>query len=339
LDINILKIDPNIRLSLVPLFRFTLKAFPLLALLCLIIILINSNLEFDFSYVGFNFGLFTLLKVPLALLAACITILGVIAAIHRSAQITLQIEKTTEQNVFSNFYKHREEYVSHFNEVSEKFPEHISCNISDKIIRGYYSSSYPLNNPSSFNIKSRLGWIESFDKGLIEVTYVFSKMSKTRNVILFLTLYKTFIQLETSLRQGFFDIRTPEEAEFHSEGYRKIKIHYPNGSTSNIFIYKRLLESCFSRIKDYAEFLTKLKYLSDEFEGTLLYGTDVYCGLSTMQHLYQFDEELIDLLFDSDTENIEFKKSDEQSVSEVFDQIRKLYDRKIKELDSIKDAN
>ena len=90
---SIVKIDPKISLSSVPLYRITFTVLPTLALLCFVVIVFNSNLEFDPSYSGFNHGLFTVSKVPLAILAACITILGVMAAIHRSAQTTLQIEK------------------------------------------------------------------------------------------------------------------------------------------------------------------------------------------------------------------------------------------------------
>ncbi|WP_137223005.1 hypothetical protein [Shewanella sp. MEBiC00475] len=333
------EIDPNVRLSSVPLFRVTLTVLPSLALLCFVIIVSNSNLELDPSYTGFNYGLFTVSKVPLTILATCITILGVIAAIHRSAQTTLQIEKATEQNTFSNFYKHRQEYVEHFSEIKEGLPDHISKNLSDKIIRGYYSSSYPFNNPSRFSIKANLGWIESFDKGLIEMTYILSKMASTNEINLVILLYKEFLRQETSIRQGLFDLRQPEEAEIVFDEYREVDIQYWDDSRSDISISKSVLKSNFKRIQDYADLLTKLKYLCDEFEGTMLYGTNVYSGLSTMEYHNKFNENLTDELFMENSGALIITEIDDKKVSKIFEEIKMSYDRKIAELDSIREAN
>lgn len=336
---SIFEIDPKISLSSVPLFRLTLTILPSLALLCFTIIVLNSNLEFDLSYSGFNYGLFTISKVPLAILAACITILGVIAAIHRSAQTTLQIEKASEQNTFSNFYKHRQEYVEHFNEIKEELPEHISKNLSEKTIRWYYSSSYPSNNPSSFSIKPCLGWIESFDKGLIELTYILSKMASGKDVNLVILLYSEFLLQETSIRQDLFNLRRPEDAKISTDECRIVGIHYWNDSKSDILICKNMLASSFKRVQDYSDFLTKLKYLCDEFEGTMLYGTNVYSGLSTMAHYNKFNEDLIDQLYSKEERILTITEHDHENASKLFEEARKSYDLKIAELDYIREAN
>ncbi len=336
---SIIEIDPKIRLSSVPLFRITFTVLPTLALLCFVIIAVNSNLKFDPSYSGFNYGLFTVSKVPLAILAACITILGVIAAIHRSAQTTLQIEKAIEQNTFSNFYKHRQEYIDHFNDIKGKLTSHISTNLSDKIIRGYYSSSYPLNNPSSFSIKPYLGWIESFDKGLIEMTYILSKMASNKEVSIVILLYQQFVRQETSIRQGLFDFRLHEDAEISIDESREIEFHYWNNSKSDILICQNLLASSFKRIQDYADFLTKLKYLCDEFEGTMLYGTDAYSGLSMMAHHKKFNEGPINGFFKEDSGILKISEDDNKHASKIFGDIQKSYDRKIAELDSMSRLN
>jgi hypothetical protein len=336
---SIVEIDPKIRLSSVPLFRITFTVLPTLALLCFVVIVFNSNLEFDLSFSGFNHGLFTVSKVPLAILAACIAILGVMAAIHRSAQTTLQIEKAIEQNTFSNFYKHRQEYVEHFNEIKVELSDHISTNLSDKVIRGYYSSSFPLNNPSSFSIKPHLGWVESFDKGLIEMAYILSKMARTKEVGPVILLYKEFLRQETSIRQGLFDLRRPEDAEISIDECQGVEICYWNDSRSEIYICKSLLASSFQRIQNYADFLTKLKYLCDEFEGTMLYGTDIYSGLSTMEYHKKFNEDLINNIFSEEGKILHITEDDNKNVSIIFGEIRKSFDRKIAELDSIRDAN
>lgn len=264
--------------------------------------------------------------------------MGVIAAIHRSAQTTLQIEKAPEQNTFSNFYKHRQEYVEHFNEIKEELPEHISKNLSEKTIRWYYYSSYPSNNPSSFSIKPCLGWIESFDKGLIELTYILSKMASGKDVNLVILLYSKFLLQETSIRQDLFNLRRPEGAKISTDECRIVGIHYWNDSKSDISICKSMLASSFKRVQDYSDFLTKLKYLCDEFEGTMLYGTNVYSGLSTMAHYNKFNEDLIDQLYSKEERILTITEHDHENASKLFEEARKSYDLKIAELDYIREA-
>jgi len=198
--------------------------------------------------------------------------------------------------------------VEHFAELKKDLPDHISNNLSDKVIRGYYSSSYPLNNLTSFSVKSYLDWIESFDEGLIEMTYILSKMVATEEVNLCLLLYKEFICQEISIRQDLFDVKKPEDWSFN-------------------------------RIQDYAKLLTKLKYLCDEFEGTILYGTDVYSRLSTMENRDEFNEELINVLLPNDKITLLITEDDNQNLSKVFEEIRIAYDRTIEKLDSIREAN
>jgi hypothetical protein len=338
---KIIKIDPNIRLSSVPLFRLIAIALPLLALISIVVIVLKSNLTIELSFEGFNFGFFTVFRVPLAILAACITVLGVIAAIHRSAQTTLQIEKSTEQNTFSNFYKHRQEYVEHFKEVRNDFPEHIKGNITEKIIRGYYSSTYPFNNSTSFTVKPNIGWIESFDKGLIELSYILNRMATIDSASLILAIYRELLRQETSIRQGLFDINKLADAAIPLGNSKITFIQYWDGSKFELKICRKLISSCYLRIRDYAEFLRKLKYLADEFEGTMLYGTDAYSCLSTLEHHNKFDKDDYPIvkLFDSNTMNVEFSENQNDELTEIFNEIHASYDRKIRELDAIKEAN
>ncbi|OBV39785.1 hypothetical protein ASR47_10127 [Janthinobacterium psychrotolerans] len=91
---------------------------------------------FDFSGTGFN-KFAELYKVPAAFLAIGFTLVGLCAANHRSEQTKRQIERTSlqitlsndqialtkKQNIFSNHYKHREEFEKflkrlHDNEVT-----------------------------------------------------------------------------------------------------------------------------------------------------------------------------------------------------------------------------
>lgn len=336
-----LKIDPTVKLSSVPIFKVVAILLPLLSSACILIIVLNSNLTFDFSYEGFNFALFTVFRVPLALLAAGVTILGVIAAIHRSSQTMLQIEKSTEQNTFSNFYRHRQEYVEHFKELSKDFPDHIKDNISEKIIRGYYYSTYPENSPTNFTVKPRIGWIETFDEGLIELSYILIKMNNNENVNIILLLYKEFLRQEVSIRQGLFEINKPENAEISLIDSKSTIVRFWNGRNIKVTFCEKLVTSCFTRIREYSDFITKLKYFVDEFEGTMLYGTDVYSGLSSLEYHNKLDQDEypIKRLYLSGSDTPEITEAENKELTEIFNDIRSSYDKKIKELRAIREYN
>ncbi|EGR0394921.1 hypothetical protein OC506_21185 [Vibrio vulnificus] len=72
-------------------------------------IALNSNLIWDFSHQGFNFAI-EVFRVPLGLLAVCATWAAFVAANHRSKLTIEQIRVTTEQNIFTNYFKHLEEF-------------------------------------------------------------------------------------------------------------------------------------------------------------------------------------------------------------------------------------
>lgn len=83
-------------------------------------IIYHSDLYWDWSYHGFN--LFTtIFAVPLGLMTAMITFLGLIALAHRSAQTKQQIALANEQvlisqkqNQFTNHFKNMEEFEVFF---------------------------------------------------------------------------------------------------------------------------------------------------------------------------------------------------------------------------------
>ena len=335
------QIDPESKLSEPPIFKLVSMSFPLLSLILIFIIFINSDLKADFSYKGFNFALFTIFKVPLAVLATGVTILGFIAAIHRSSQTTLQIKKASEQNIFSNFYKHRQEYEDHFKNINDEFPEHIKSNITDKIIRGYYSSTFPENCPSRFVLKPRLSWLESFDEGLIEMSYILSKMHASDKGCHILLLYSEFLRQETSIRQGLFEINRPENAEVNLENSKTIIVKYWNGRSNRISIVENLMHASYQRLKDYAEYISKLKYIVGEFEGTMIYGCNSYAGLSTLEYHNKFDDDeyATRLLYSGDSDEIEMSESEYEELKWLFKDIRDSYERKVSELDNIKENN
>ncbi len=338
---RVFRIDPEERLSALPVFRLISLTSFFVSIVTILVICLNSDLSFDLSYKGFNFALFTVFKVPLAFLAAGVTMLGFVAAIHRSSQTTLQIKKATEQNTFSNFYKHRQEYEDHFKQINEGFPEHISQNLSDKIIRGYYQSTFPENTPSNFKLTPRVGWLDSFDRELIEMSLILMKAHSIQHGGQSILLYSEFLRLETSLRQGLFDLNRPEKAEVKTSDGKEIRIIFWDGTKRKFSISNHMIKAGFCRIKDYAEFLSKLKYFVGEFGGTMLYGVNSYTGLSTLEHRGELDKDChpVVSLCGGNVEELEFTKEDGDDLRKIFEDVRSSYDQIVSRLDRIEESS
>lgn len=85
-----------------------------------IVICLNSNLFWDFSYKGFNFFIKTF-RFPIAVAALIFPCVALVAANHRSIQTKKQIETIGSQNMFSNYYKHVEEFYKLIDRLSENY--------------------------------------------------------------------------------------------------------------------------------------------------------------------------------------------------------------------------
>ncbi len=101
--------DPMKSFLSLPILWVVVITFVLLATVTAGTIALNSNLELSLSYSGFN-RFITMFKVPLGILALIIPVVALLAANHRSEQTKAQITSNTQQNKFSNFYKHVEEF-------------------------------------------------------------------------------------------------------------------------------------------------------------------------------------------------------------------------------------
>lgn len=123
-------------------------------------------LQFDFSYKGFNFWI-ECYRFPLAVLAMLIPIGAVFAANHRSEQTKKQIEETKrqveetrKQNVFSNYYKHLEEFQKYsdksLNRLSQKDShKHLSSDLMSLDTRHIHKLLFnEIENTGFIKIKS-----------------------------------------------------------------------------------------------------------------------------------------------------------------------------------------
>ncbi|MEZ8297040.1 hypothetical protein AB6D11_24860 [Vibrio splendidus] len=116
-------------LTELPEFRWTIGGLAFVSAILFGVIACNSSLKWQWDYEGFNFFV-KAFSVPIAVLTSIIPIVGFIALNHRSVQTkeqiakaSMQIELAQEQNLFSNYYKHREEFIKY----SELLKEPLNC--------------------------------------------------------------------------------------------------------------------------------------------------------------------------------------------------------------------
>lgn len=109
------------------------------------IIVVYSDLEIDLSYSGFNYFI-TVFKFPLAIAALIIPIVALLAANHRSEQTKEQIRVTNSQNVFSNYYKHIEEFTKYLEGRVDKSVD----------LRFAHNNLYPNASHGDYNISSKV---------------------------------------------------------------------------------------------------------------------------------------------------------------------------------------
>ncbi|MDN3632498.1 hypothetical protein [Vibrio lentus] len=109
--------DPDTSFFGLKIVRFTAFGFIVTFLIMCFVIIHNSKLlgDWDWTYVGFN-NFLEYFKVPLGFLALSIPTGAVFAANHRSEQTKKQIVLTNKQNLFTNYYKHLEEFEKYAKE-------------------------------------------------------------------------------------------------------------------------------------------------------------------------------------------------------------------------------
>lgn len=141
--------DPETSFFELRIVRLTALSFILTFLMMCFLIVFMSNLwgKWDLTYLGFN-NLLEYFKVPLGFLALIIPVGAVYAANHRSEQTKKQIYLTHQQNLFTNYYKHIEEFEKFSNArtenlmVNEVLPTSKSNN-SLLDIRAFHKALFP----------------------------------------------------------------------------------------------------------------------------------------------------------------------------------------------------
>jgi hypothetical protein len=153
--------DPEKSLFDLPAVRWIAGAFGMAALFSAVTISLHTHLSFALDGESFNHAV-DLFKVPLGILAVGLTLIGICGANHRSEQTKRQIERTSRQiamtqnqNDFSNYYKHIEEFVDY----CEK---HVKSGYIASAPRKLHSQLFPSARQGDFNIdKAFLTYLEN----------------------------------------------------------------------------------------------------------------------------------------------------------------------------------
>ncbi len=138
--------DPDTSFFRLPIVWITVATIIAIAIFIGRQILTESSLYTGWAqnYQGINSAL-TLFKVPLGILSLLIPIGAIYAVNHRSEQARKQISITQEQNLFSNYYKHLEEFEKYVkNNLERSDKTEAEKNVSKSInIRHLHEIFYP----------------------------------------------------------------------------------------------------------------------------------------------------------------------------------------------------
>lgn len=146
-------------------------AGPLLAamFLAFVVAFEGSGLYLDISRDGMSFA-YSAFKVPLLVSALSFPLGALAASIHRSAQTQRQIMLTEEQNLFSNFLKHREEFLKVLVQLESSY------NISFKAPTGLYQTLFPENTYHNLRMHLSGDALALIEKFYSDIRAIYSRL-------------------------------------------------------------------------------------------------------------------------------------------------------------------
>lgn len=136
---KIFKLNPENTLTQQSLFWLINGALFLFAIVLIGFILYQKNYSLNWSPEGFRFFL-SEFAFPISFLALVIPATALIATMHRSSQLSTQINLLMQQNNFANYYKHYEMFKTYYAELCND-NEILNEKKCDKIYRRLFPNS------------------------------------------------------------------------------------------------------------------------------------------------------------------------------------------------------
>ncbi len=146
-------------------------------------IYLNSDVQVDLSYHGFN-KMIEIYRFPLGVLALLIPVIAVLGVNHRSEQTKAQIEITSAQNNFSNHFKHLEEFVKYYDSHLDGMVTDLSPReLHFRLFPGSRSGNYTINEGVVENIKTCFFCIKKATMPLVNEKIAVSDINEVANNI------------------------------------------------------------------------------------------------------------------------------------------------------------
>ncbi|ACR14458.1 hypothetical protein TERTU_2058 [Teredinibacter turnerae T7901] len=247
-------LQPKVPLSKNPLFILAGTVTVIIPLLLLVLVLKSTEVRYSFEATEINYLLFTVLKAPLAVLAALLSALAIIATLHRSAQTAHQISLTEKQNTFANYFEHKKWIMG---EIERR------VNLPRKSFETVYRFLYPNNNINYVEYEGSLSWLADIDDRLIEVAVHLNWIKENSNSPHVLTVYIRALTAEVVFVMHFvggyyFHVNT-NKWEFIHNYFVELEERYRAEAMIN---HESLFSSMASRIKRYNEIIDRLISIS-----------------------------------------------------------------------------
>lgn len=194
--------DPNKSFLDLRIVRWTAGITFTLSALVAITIKLTSDLTTDFTHAGFNFAA-TAFKFPLGMMATLIPVIALMAANHRSEQTKEQMRLASENNNFTNYFKH----LSEFESYTEKHK--IKKDIKFKSVRNLHKIIFPNSKNGIYKASPEIPkQIEETIKQAIEIT---ERIIATQNQVHEIELKysetrKPFMEIEKAIRANIKEI-------------------------------------------------------------------------------------------------------------------------------------
>lgn len=259
-----MKIDfaPEKSLFSLPIVQWSASITFLLAIISTAVIAAHMiEIPWDFSGPGFN-NFAIAYKVPAAFLAIGFTIIGLCGANHRSEQSRAQMRLAESQNIFSNHYKHIEEFEKYCTAISERLTEdfkttidrykknklfndledsvRIYPHIDQRYLRTVYTAIFPDSKNGSFKISEK--FLRNLDENIIKVASKFNDIEEASKKNDIHGISNAIIDVHDEINDfaDRFFIIDPDEGKTENFAFHTRRAHIPHNDYS--FLNRKFID-------------------------------------------------------------------------------------------------
>jgi len=169
-----LKLKPEYTLTQQWLFWLVNGILILFALVLIGIIFFKGHYCVDWSPRGFKYFL-SEFAFPISILALIIPATALIATMHRSSQLSTQINLLTKQNIFANYYKHYEMFKDYYEDLMSTEDK-----LEEKKCDTIYRRLFPNSKQGNYDVDEVL--LQNVNKLSREYLRILNRVSENSNL-------------------------------------------------------------------------------------------------------------------------------------------------------------